>query len=311
MTDEGNLAASPGAHAANGRGLPCFAAAFRAQFPRVPQQHRAFEQNGISLLQASQQAFAATIPAVGEWRITEAQGGTALLRRDIAGTRQEGTKPVGAFSLSPPGLAIPVEVLGPHHIRTLAIESQRLQAHFCAIGAPGAAPLERLLHTLALQDATIAALLERFWGEAAAPDPIARLLADGMTAVLAAQLLRLAGYAAPQPEPHALAPRRLRRALALIESRLADDIGLAEIADAAGLSPHHFARAFRAATGLPPYRYLTRRRIERARQMLVETESCLAQVAFACGFSSQGQFTTTFTRLTGISPGRWRGALRG
>ena len=60
----------------------------------------------------------------GQW-LTEAQGGTALLRRDIAGTRQEGTKPVGAFSLSPPGLAIPVEVLGPHHIRTLAIESQR------------------------------------------------------------------------------------------------------------------------------------------------------------------------------------------
>jgi AraC family transcriptional regulator len=295
----------------NPRRLPQFAAVFRAKFPDLPQQHRAFARNGITLFQVSQLPHTSIIPAVGEWRITQTLAGSAQLLRDVGGQIQEGIKPIGAFSLSPPGLDMPVEVRGPHTVRALAIEAPRLETHFCAVGAPGAAPLDPLVHQLALGDPTIAGLLDRFWHEAGQPDPVARLLADGMTAMLAASLLRLAGYVATDPDPRALAPRRLRRALDLIETRIADDIGLAEIADAAGLSPHHFARAFRAATGMPPYRYLTHRRIERAKQLMTETDACLAQIAFDCGFSSQGQFTTTFTRLSGISPGRWRAARKG
>lgn len=295
----------------NPRRLPRFTAFFQANFPGIAQQHRALALNGIAMFEASQQPHASVIPAVGEWRITQARAGGATLRREVGGKRQEGVKPIGSFGISPPGLDIPVEVLGPHTVRAFAIEAPRLETHFCAVGAPGAAPLERLVHQLVLSDATVADLLDRFWHEAAAPDPVARLLADGMTAMLAAALLRLAGYVATEPDPRALAPRRLRRALDLIEARLAEDIGLAEIADAAGLSQHHFARAFRSATGLPPYRYLTHRRIERAKQLMSETDACLAQIAFDCGFSSQGQFTTTFTRLAGISPGRWRAARRG
>jgi AraC-like DNA-binding protein len=295
----------------NPRRLPAFTSYYRTQFSGFAQQHRGFARNGIMLMEALQAPHATTIPAVGDWRITQTRGGSALLHRDLGGARQEGVKPVGQFSLSPPALAMPVEVLGPHSIRALAIEAPRLETHFCAVGAPGAAPIEKLVHQLAIEDATIASLLDRFWAEAEEPDPVARLLADGMTQMLAASLLRLAGYSAADPDPRALAPRRLRRALDLIEQRLADDIGLAEIADAAGLSPHHFARAFRAATGLPPYRYLTHRRIERAKHLMAETDACLAQIAFDCGFGSQGQFTTTFTRLCGISPGRWRAAKRG
>jgi AraC-like DNA-binding protein len=295
----------------NPRRLPTFTAFYRAQFSSFVQQHRGFARNGVMLMDALQTSHTSVIPAVGDWRITQTRAGNALLRRDVGGDRQEGSKPVGQFSLSPPGLAMPVEVVGQHHIRALAIEAHRLETHFCAVGAPGAAPVEKLVHRLAIEDATIAALLDRFWAEAQEPDAVARLLAEGMTQMLAASLLRLAGYRASEPDPRALAPRRLRRALDLIEQRLADDIGLSEIADAAGLSPHHFARAFRAATGLPPYRYLTHRRIERAKHLMAETDACLAQIAFDCGFGSQGQFTTTFSRLCGTSPGRWRASKRG
>jgi AraC-like DNA-binding protein len=297
--------------AVNPRRLPGFSAFYRSCFVNFAQQHRALARSGITLLQASQLPHATLVPAVGDWRLTQTRAGTALLRRDLAGVRQEGRKPIGAFSLSPPGVAMPVEVLGPHTVRALAVEAARLETHFCAVGAPGGAPLDPLLTRLALHDAEIARLLDRFWSEAEQPDPLARLLADGMLQMLAGCLLRLAGYRAVEPDPRALAPRRLRRALDLIEQRLAEDIGLAEIAAAAGLSPHHFARAFRAATGMPPYRYLTHRRIERAKQLMAQTDACLAQIAFDCGFGSQGQFTTTFTRLSGISPGRWRAAKRG
>jgi AraC family transcriptional regulator len=295
----------------NPRRLPGFAAFYRGQFPGFSQTHRAFVRNGITLVEASQTAHATLIPAVGEWRINQTRAGHALLRREISGQKQEGFKPPGDFSLAPPGLGMPVEVHGRHDVRVLAIEAPRLETHFCAVGAPGAAPLDPLLAKLSLHDREIAALLDRFWSEAEVSDPVARLLADGMTIMLAANLLRLAGFVAPEPDPRALAPRRLRRALDLIEQRIADDIGLAEIAEAAGLSPHHFARAFRAATGLPPYRFLTRQRVARAQRLMTETDATLAQIAFDCGFGSQGQFTTTFTRLCGISPGRWRAAKKG
>lgn len=290
----------------NPRRLPAFAPFYRAQFPGFVQQHRAFARSGITLVQAQQAPHATEIPGTGEWRITESLSPKPFLRRRIDGQWQEGQKPSGSFSLAPPGLAIPVEVTEPYMVRALVIESARLEAQFCSVGAPGAAPLTPLLKTLALRDPNIESLLQRFWAEAETRDPVARLLAEGMTATLAGCLLRLAGYRAQEPSPLALAPRRLRRALDLIEARLSEDIGLDDLAEAAGLSPYHFSRAFRAATGMPPYRYLTHQRIARAKRLMEETELGLAQAAFECGFGSQGQFTTTFTRLVGISPGRWR-----
>lgn len=294
----------------NPRRLPSFAPFYRARFPGFHQQHRGFAPCGITLVHAQQAPHASEIPGIGEWRISESMSSRPFLRRRVAGHWQEGHKPVGSFSLSPPGLAMPVEVPEPYEVRVLAIEAPRLEAHFCAVGAPGAAPLVPLVDTMVLRDPGIEALLQRFWAEATASDPVARLLAEGMTATLAGCLLRLAGYRAQEPSPLALAPRRLRRALDLIEARLAEDIGLDDIAEAAGLSPHHFSRAFRAATGMPPYRYLTHQRIARARRLIEETGLSLAQIAFECGFGSQGQFTATFTRLVGISPGRWRAERR-
>lgn len=294
----------------NPRRLPGFAAFYRAQFPAFRQQHRSFARNGITLVRASQRAHSSLIAGVGEWRITQSLGGSALLRREIAGRWQEGTKPAGSFSLTPPGLAVPVDVLGPHKVRVLAVEAPRLEALFAATSASGTAVIEPLVDILALRDAAIERLLDAFWIEAARADAVARLLADGMAAVLAARLLRLAGFTPIEPDPAALAPRRLRRALDFIEAHLSEDIGLAEIAEAAGLSPFHFARAFRAATGVPPYRYLMQQRLTRAQRLIAETELSLVQIAFESGFGSQGRFTTAFTRLVGISPGRWRAEKR-
>ncbi|WP_144186202.1 helix-turn-helix domain-containing protein [Elioraea rosea] len=294
----------------NPRRLPGFASFYRAHFPGFRQQHRGFAQSGITLVRASQSPHSSLIPAVSEWRITQSLSGGAPLRRQIGGRWQEGTKPAGSFSLAPPDLAIPVDVLAPYRVRVLAIDAARLHALVAAAGAPGASAIEPLVDTLMLRDKGIECLLDAFWAEAVRDDPVARLLADGMAATLAARLLRIAGFAAVQPDASALAPRRLRRALDFIEAHLADDIGLADIAEAAGLSPYHFARAFRAATGLPPYRYVTQKRIARAQRLIAQTELSLAQVAFESGFGSQAQFTTAFTRLVGTSPGRWRADRR-
>ena len=76
-----------------------------------------------------------------------------------------------------------------------------------------------------------------------------------------------------------------------IEDHLGDELTVARLADEACLSPFHFARAFRSATGTAPHRYLTERRLERARTLLAEDALSIAEIAARCGFSSQSYFT--------------------
>ncbi|NKC33873.1 helix-turn-helix transcriptional regulator [Roseomonas sp. BU-1] len=122
-------------------------------------------------------------------------------------------------------------------------------------------------------------------------------------AVLAAlRLLRLPDV----PQRLSIAPWRLARSLALAEARLAEDVSLSDLAEAAGLSRFHFARAFRAATGQTPHAHLRRLRCERAKSLMEAGGMTLAEVALACGFAHQAHFTTAFRNVTGTTPGRWR-----
>lgn len=100
--------------------------------------------------------------------------------------------------------------------------------------------------------------------------------------------------------------RRLKRVYAYVEDHLDEDIALADLARVACLSLHHFARAFRVAAGIPPHRYISARRLDRARQMLAGSDLSLAEIAFACRFSSQASFTRAFQRQAGLTPGAYR-----
>ena len=79
----------------------------------------------------------------------------------------------------------------------------------------------------------------------------------------------------------------------------------------ARLSPYHFARQFKAATGLPPHQYVIARRVERAKQLLqAGTGLSLAEVAADAGFSDQSQLSRHFKRLVGVTPGQFRTPAR-
>jgi AraC family transcriptional regulator len=103
-----------------------------------------------------------------------------------------------------------------------------------------------------------------------------------------------------------LTPRQRRRAEELLDERLDGGVTLTELARACDLSTRHFARAFQQSTGIPPHRWLTERRIEKARDLLVRSRLSLREIAAACGFADQSHFTRTFTRATGSSPGAFR-----
>jgi AraC family transcriptional regulator len=101
---------------------------------------------------------------------------------------------------------------------------------------------------------------------------------------------------------------RLRRAFDYIDAHLDEHIGLAEISTAASLTRIHFAARFRVETGLRPYEYLLRRRIERARVLPCKSVPT-GRVALPAGFRNEAHFTTVFKRFVGQPPHAWRRSL--
>jgi AraC-like DNA-binding protein len=107
-----------------------------------------------------------------------------------------------------------------------------------------------------------------------------------------------------------LPPGAMRRVHDHVDAHLSESIDLAELSAIAGLSIFHFARQFKLSTGVAPHHYLVRRRIERARDMLVGTELSLSDVAFATGFSDQSHLTRHFRQIVGMTPGQFRRSHR-
>lgn len=104
-------------------------------------------------------------------------------------------------------------------------------------------------------------------------------------------------------------PEGVRRAIELVESTLDQPVSLQQLAEAASMSTYHFARTFKATTGVTPMRFVWQRRIELARSMLKDNKFTLVEVALACGYSSQSHFTTAFKESTGLTPAVYRDAL--
>jgi AraC family transcriptional regulator len=147
----------------------------------------------------------------------------------------------------------------------------------------------------------------------AVEDPaVDALLMQHLGIALACRVVRLLGARPQAPQPHALPPRTLRRVIDQIEGFIGDaGLSVETLASTAHLSPYHFSRAFKAATGEPPHRFILRRRVGRAKLHLAEADATLADIAYACGFASQAHFCGVFRRLTGMTPKQYRGTVRG
>lgn len=139
-----------------------------------------------------------------------------------------------------------------------------------------------------------------------------RLAVESLANVLAVHLIRHA--AAPRTAGRradgALSQATLNVVVEYIDQHLDTDLTLARMAAAAHLSAYHFARRFKAATGMPPHQYVVARRIERAQQLLRESDLSLADVAASVGFSDQSQFTGHFKHVLGVTPRQFRTSAR-
>ena len=99
---------------------------------------------------------------------------------------------------------------------------------------------------------------------------------------------------------------RQRRVTDYIEAHLSGEIRLAALAREAGLSPHHFGKAFKASLGKPPSQYLAERRITKAKELLLGTDRSITEVAYDLGFASHSHFTGVFRRITATTPSQYR-----
>ena len=98
----------------------------------------------------------------------------------------------------------------------------------------------------------------------------------------------------------------LRRARDFIDRHYQRPLDLGQLAEVAGVSKFHFARSFEAAYGETPIRYLSRRRIERAQDLLRAANLTVTEVCMLVGFASLGSFSARFTQLVGESPTAYR-----
>jgi AraC family transcriptional regulator len=149
--------------------------------------------------------------------------------------------------------------------------------------------------------------------ELTAGGPGGALAAESLANVLAVHLLRhIAAPRRTERKRDGVLPRgRLRAVVDYIEEHLDGSPTLAQMAAVVRINSYHFARQFKAATGLPPHQYVILRRVERAKQLLqAGTAQSLAEVARRAGFSDQSQFSRHFKRLVGVTPGRFETPTR-
>jgi AraC family transcriptional regulator len=138
-----------------------------------------------------------------------------------------------------------------------------------------------------------------------------RLYADSLAIGLAIQLIRRYSSLKDVHLGHGgMAPHRLRKAISLIDHHLAVEeegrVALRAVAQEVSMSYFHFSRAFKQSMGMTPTNYIAERRIERAKQLMQETELPISEIALRSGFSSQSHFTTSFRRLAGVTPRSFR-----
>jgi AraC family transcriptional regulator len=101
---------------------------------------------------------------------------------------------------------------------------------------------------------------------------------------------------------HGLSPRRRRQVVDFIEAHLHDDLRLSDIARIAGVGATQLKASFPRALGLTVHQYVLRRRVERAKSLLLAGETSPAQVALAAGFAHQSHMALCMRRILGVTP---------
>ena len=181
-----------------------------------------------------------------------------------------------------------------------------------ASGEPPGTRIELRPAVAPQNDALLADLVLTLRSEVQAGFPGGALYGESLGVAIAAHVVRryaVASSGAADP-PGGLQPDQLRRIEEYVEENLARNLSLQELSQQLGMNVYFFVRAFRRSTSVPPHQYVLRRRVERAKAFLLEHPGIsIADIALRCGFATQSHLTTTFNRLTNVTPREYRRAF--
>jgi AraC family transcriptional regulator len=257
-------------------------------------------------------AWEYSAPALTHHRLVLVTRPPQELELRFDGVRRHVPPPAGAIILVPAGTPGQVHWSGgfdwlqiylePGQVARVAAEAFDLDPARLEVPPLDALDLPKLRAAMCAVDAELTA------GGAGGP-----LAAESLANVLAVQLLRhvLAPHQPTRRRDGTLPQAKLRAVVEYIEDHLDASPTLEQMAAIARLSAYHFARQFKAATGLPPHQYVIARRVERAQQLLQQyRDLSLAEIAACAGFSDQSQFSHHFKRIVGVTPGQFRTPAR-
>jgi len=214
----------------------------------------------------------------------------------------------GGIAVRPCGTATRVSVSNPHNIRLLGLSPQKLGAWMD--DGSDRTDLGRL-HSATLVSSFAHQLLDRIWDAGSHEESQTTLYVDAAVLVLWSELLREARMATQIASKGGIAPWQLRRCEEFLRAHAGENIGLEQLATLVGLSPFHFARAFKRTTGLSPHRYQLNLRIELAKSLLEGSQIPVTEIAFQVGYESSQALARLFRRETGLSPSEYRRQRRG
>lgn len=234
--------------------------------------------------------------------------GSHRVRAACRGPWSERTSTPGLISVIPPGHRVEYILGGKVSFSSIHIPRDLLEGLATSpfVGQPD--------FRFAFEDGFAKSCMQTLLDEArstrACNFPYVHAVARALVLHLMAAFQRDAIAAGSDEEDHRnTSGRRLDAMLDFIDSQLSEPLSLNDLADKVGVSRAHFARRFRILTGTSPHRYLTMRRIEKAKQLLRNESDSLAQIALEVGFSNQSHFTQVFHVVTGMTPSQYRRSI--
>jgi len=239
------------------------------------------------------------------------EGSRSIITRRWEGVTDQAVAARGTTWITPAGQKrVDIDISGP----VPELLHLRIPAHHFSVESLGvdlnAAPILALRSERTVQDPLLAEIGFAIASELHSETSAGAMLIESLATSLAARLVQKhcsTEIAPPSREMRGgLKRQKLSRVLHFVEENLEGELTIRHLASIACLSHFHFARAFKAAVGETPHQYVSRRRLERAKQLLRDGDQSLAQIALTLNFSGQANFTRAFRRAVGRTPGEYR-----
>jgi AraC family transcriptional regulator len=266
----------------------------------VPHETRVIPAGPVHLINVSPPAGQVVEAPVPEYALNLLLDTAPLLRVGFNRPPRWLAVSPGAMLFTPPDTSC--EFIGEASAHVLAVAIPK--AHVDAVAQDTGTRID-LREEAAFRDPRLVRQLVGLWHELSADTQDRRLLADHVTRSVIEALATRSGSAArlsARAARERLTHRTLRRLRDYVEHSLADDLDVTVMAQVAGTSPAHFARAFAATVGMTPFRYVMTRRLARARELLERSRRPAQAVAVEVGFKTPSHFASRFRREFGVAP---------